>query len=465
MARLTSELSSHKTLLDELRSLREADKITLRQKVREVDLLRREVEKIAGEVEVLKGVVEEGLRERRERSLSHSHDEPRGHGVAVDQREDSDDDVAERDWDEDDDLGPQQDTDDYEIEDVQPALARRALLERTTRTDHAALGPPPIPGNVGNTQRYVDDSELERISVELEERRSERSQSSSRLGSSVSSNGSHRAPSVASSTRSARNPLISAPHLPRAATPDKQRRRQASGSSMPPLTQDSRPPAPTPAHARERHHADEVPFPHIRGARLERMFFSAPEHNSKTCTVCNRRRHREAAPRPLWYPASKGHNVTVADVNDEDEGFGEGSVIEDAEGRKTFHGCAVNLDFLDGDAKNNHLPPQTVLVRVLRELEDDFTHYKGYVLVDFPGLVFALKILGRRIYTELADQYKIMDAASNVVRRNVLAQHLREVIDVLEQRVSGAGLFNLKHGLITNAVKFRVIRSRLSMIS
>jgi hypothetical protein len=30
----------------------------------------------------------------------------------------------------------------------------------------------------------------------------------------------------------------------------------------------------------------------------------------------------------------------------------------------------------------------------------------------------------------------MMDAASNVVKRNVLAQHLREVIDVLEQRVS-----------------------------
>jgi len=101
--------------------------------------------------------------------------------------------------------------------------------------------------------------------------------------------------------------------------------------------------------------------------------------------------------------------------NDEDEGFGEGSVIEDGEGRKTLQGAGVNLDFLKGDTGNGHLPPQTVLVRVLRELEDDFTHYKG-------------------IYTELADQYKIMDAASNVVRRNVLAQHLREVIDVLEQR-------------------------------
>jgi hypothetical protein len=53
MSRLTSELSSHKILLDELHSLREADRNTLRQKVREVNLLRQEVEKIAGEVEVL----------------------------------------------------------------------------------------------------------------------------------------------------------------------------------------------------------------------------------------------------------------------------------------------------------------------------------------------------------------------------------------------------------------------------
>ena len=39
-----------------------------------------------------------------------------------------------------------------------------------------------------------------------------------------------------------------------------------------------------------------------------------------------------------------------------------------------------------------------------------------------------------RIYTELADQYKLMDPASNVVKRNVLAEHLREVIDILEQK-------------------------------
>jgi hypothetical protein len=40
-----------------------------------------------------------------------------------------------------------------------------------------------------------------------------------------------------------------------------------------------------------------------------------------------------------------------------------------------------------------------------------------------------------RIYIELSDQYKEMDAISNVVKRNVVAHHLKEVIDVLEQKV------------------------------
>lgn len=37
---------------------------------------------------------------------------------------------------------------------------------------------------------------------------------------------------------------------------------------------------------------------------------------------------------------------------------------------------------------------------------------------------------------ELAEQYGLMDAASNVTKRNVLAEHLREVIDTLEQKVA-----------------------------
>ena len=51
-------------------------------------------------------------------------------------------------------------------------------------------------------------------------------------------------------------------------------------------------------------------------------------------------------------------------------------------------------------------------------------------------------VVDSRIYIELSDQYKEMDAISNVVKRNVVAQHLKEVIDVLEQKVR-KGLFSL----------------------
>ncbi|KAI0259791.1 hypothetical protein BC834DRAFT_596013 [Gloeopeniophorella convolvens] len=416
MTRLTSELASHQVLLDELRSLREADKHTLQQKVREVDLLRREVEKVAGEVEVLKGIAEEGLRERRERSLSYASEGPQSAELGEANKDDDvDSEAGERGVHGQD--GVQEDAEDPDIEDIQVALARQALHDRTMRTDHATLGSTPFAGAGDHTRRYVEDSEVERISAELEERRSERSRSSSRLGSSLSSNGSRRAPSVASSIGSFRHPRPAESHPKRSVTPDGTRfpRPRAPNATSAPTSQDVRPTAPTPAHAtRYPHPVDaDAPFPQIRGARLERMFFSAPEHNARTCTVCHRRGHREAAQqRPLWYPASRGRNVTVADASDEDEGFGEGSVS----GEGQLHQQAgVNLDFLSKEARHDKLPPQTVLVRVLRELEDDFTHYKG-------------------IYTELADQYKDMDAASNVVKRNVLAQHLREVIDILEQR-------------------------------
>lgn len=41
-----------------------------------------------------------------------------------------------------------------------------------------------------------------------------------------------------------------------------------------------------------------------------------------------------------------------------------------------------------------------------------------------------------RIYSELAEQYKLLDAASAAAKRHVLADHLKEVIDTLEQKVS-----------------------------
>ena len=61
LARLTSELASHKSLIEELR----ADAYADREAQAEVEALRVEVERLAGEVERLKEIVEEGLRERR----------------------------------------------------------------------------------------------------------------------------------------------------------------------------------------------------------------------------------------------------------------------------------------------------------------------------------------------------------------------------------------------------------------
>ncbi|ORY32305.1 hypothetical protein BCR39DRAFT_523842 [Naematelia encephala] len=79
------------------------------------------------------------------------------------------------------------------------------------------------------------------------------------------------------------------------------------------------------------------------------------------------------------------------------------------------------------DGAQEDLPPQTVLARVIGELEADFAHYKS-------------------IYSELADQYKVLDAASNVGKRRVLADHLREVIDTLEQKADQiASLYDLLH--------------------
>ncbi|KAH9025409.1 hypothetical protein EDB84DRAFT_1677911 [Lactarius hengduanensis] len=141
----------------------------------------------------------------------------------------------------------------------------------------------------------------------------------------------------------------------------------------------------------------ETPFPQIRGARLERMFFSAPDSRAQCKDVYRvpPTTPLRGCPEALWYPASKSRKVTVADVGEEVEGFEEGSIANGERG----HGATMNLDFLDKGSGSDKLPPQTVLVRVLRELEDDFTHYKG-------------------IYTELADQYEVMDTASNIVKRN-----------------------------------------------
>jgi len=72
---MTRELENHQAMIQELRQLRERDAREMRTKIAEVDSLRREVERLAGEVDNLRLVVEDGLRERelrRERSDAES---------------------------------------------------------------------------------------------------------------------------------------------------------------------------------------------------------------------------------------------------------------------------------------------------------------------------------------------------------------------------------------------------------
>jgi hypothetical protein len=73
-------------------------------------------------------------------------------------------------------------------------------------------------------------------------------------------------------------------------------------------------------------------------------------------------------------------------VVDEDEGFVEGAAEEEAAARELKRE-GKRREPGDGDvnyeaaARKAGLPPQTVVARVIRELEDDFTHYKRYLYI------------------------------------------------------------------------------------
>lgn len=63
---MTSEVEEHQRTIDDLRSMHERDASELEVKTAEVATITAEVERLAVECERLRGVVEEGLRERRQ---------------------------------------------------------------------------------------------------------------------------------------------------------------------------------------------------------------------------------------------------------------------------------------------------------------------------------------------------------------------------------------------------------------
>ncbi|KAJ7505466.1 hypothetical protein B0H11DRAFT_1978869 [Mycena galericulata] len=448
LTRLTSELSSHQELLTELRKLRERDSRALKEKSVEVDRLRQEVERLGGEVEVLRGVVEEGLRERR--AVRDAVDLSEAQSVAdIAMSADLDESSLEEEYppeeeqeeaDEEplDDRSSMEEDDESEAEPFDPLSIQGSSREnaggntvpdRTMRTDHATRG---SSSNSATPGRFIGDAELARIAADVEERGSNLSSGSYRERSHAPSpplrqqQSPHRRATVEevsdAGTEVPRLPTTTARPGPSHSQPQPQPRRP---SSYP-----ARPTGPTPSRARQNAQsvAPETPFPQIRGAHLERLFFSAPEHNAKTCTVCCRRRGPEMQAPASWLPSRMERDFRARmeaareeESDGDDEGFVEGEEEVEAERARDAKWRGKQRDPGDGDAnyeavaRKAGLPPQTIVARVIRELEDDFTHYKS-------------------VYVELAGQYKEMDAVSDVPKRNMLAKHLREVVDILEQK-------------------------------
>ena len=348
--------------------------------------------------------------------------------------------------------------------------------DRTIRTDRASLGSGesalglstnsdgPGPATRANAARakanisiveegnsFVGDEERSRIEAEIGERRSLRGSFDASVVS-ISPRPKLTSPSFRPRRQAAVEDADSdrergAGHLgretrgrPRPATP-------TLYSQLPP-----RAPAPTPYHAavgsdaapiqqplrtdsyrhggKESSKAPETPFPQIRGEYLERLFFSAPEHDARTCTACNRRKmpsnahvlkgqvHDRATGRcsdeeqnddtigqllPSRYDrflksrkgkqwgTLPGEATSSGQRKDDPEGTDEGFADGSSEDGPALHGerkdkgkeRAVGFEEVREMAKTageSGLPPQTVVTRVIRELEDDFTHYKRLVI-------------------------------------------------------------------------------------
>jgi hypothetical protein len=286
------------------------------------------------------------------------------------------------------------------LEEDEPASTRasvRSPLVPTTNTAHHL--PPP-----NSSGRFIQDEELERVKADVEERRSLRSMSmsgseKSTAGGAFRSNALNRVlegggrvspipTRVASSSSTTRLPTGARYGLqqhtpPRPLTPDSEGELQRGTETHRHV---KKPSEKTRQSDNDRGDRQEVQgrerqrvasplsssaLPQIRGERLERLFYSAPEHNSRTCGVCHRRRRAGQAKAgsngsspiaPVSVPVSVGAGVSV--------------------------GTDGEIKFCQGDerriaeiAAQSGVPPQTVLARVLRELEDDFTHYKSYVLL------------------------------------------------------------------------------------
>ena len=391
LTRLTSELSSYREFLVELRILRNEDSATLHEKGVEIAYLKSEVERLAGEIEVLRGVVEEGLRERRaakEASLQTAHRDEIGHH----------------------DLTEEEEEIEAEPEDADVLYANAHAKNRPVRTDRATKGSP----NNHNVTRFMDSIDYERISAEIEERRSNHSGSidisqlppaqSPAQTPSPKPRRSNRTMSDSDESAARLEVSMLGRKVPSPGPISDPEEADAFGPTRPrepgPSTRSRTIHVPEEGHDHELHAkrrrrvstdvVDEVPFPKIRGQRLERLFFSVPEHDVRTCPTCNGRGRRglEEPPVTSAWMNRRTSGTRSRHGSDEDEGFQtpdrrrnqqsprDQGHVRSGSGGKQRERSLQDINEVPSVAKQEGLPPQTIVARIIRELEDDFTHYK-----------------------------------------------------------------------------------------
>jgi hypothetical protein len=357
-------------LLD-LRCLRESDRKSLKAKSLEIDKLRREVERLSGEVEVLRAVVEEGLRERRQvREQQLLSDDLRHDTTQHLGQEAHDQDVLE---------GEPETHESTRCpgEVVGPTLYQE--WDRTALIDHhdqSLLNAAPAISHCvekRHSKHNIDSGVDELMSDRSAHQVHARSWSQARAQS----------PSRAEAGPSNKNNDIECPAeaIPAADVANPGPSSLLPGVDLHQVVQDL-PQAsvrehPTPPQAQTATgRPASSPFPQIRGNRLERLFFSGLTRcpSCPVCT-CRRRQYSTVSQRLPGLPRSMAGEERPSDHED-DEGFVDGS----GEEQQVLHGPCNKRKQNEGSRKGTiGLPPQTILARVVRELEDDFTHYKAFV--------------------------------------------------------------------------------------
>ncbi|KAF8318980.1 hypothetical protein DL93DRAFT_2164691 [Clavulina sp. PMI_390] len=429
LASMNQRLEEYKLTVEELQHQREDDEQQILARAGEISNLRGEVDRLAQEVRRLRGVIESKLHERQLRPSSAPALETRRRVSIRDRvaapyppQSDDENDELESQLEQTQIIHEDDTLQAGEVEREQDpvrwaqSIPRRRDHDRLSTVDEVSEPPSSVPIPHNRPASRFSNRHPPRQYARSDQEHSEVDEEANDWGREF-----HTTPATAGSSRPARKfediseidltanfdrrsnlsyaeshasdatPLPVASSHPRAYfQPSQQRPSSRAGPShapMPPSHKNTRPVSPSEA------------FPRIRSSKTEHLFFSLPDHDERTCRTC---RH------DLDHPAPSNSSRRHRKEDGRDSAEGQ---------KRMLHAATEMLDDVrkgkpvDDDA----IPPQAVMARLLRELEDDFMHYKS-------------------TYIELADQYGAMDPASNPLKRNALADHLREVIDILETK-------------------------------